>query len=306
MIRLAVYCAAALSFLFPYGTAWAETRLTASVTPNTATIGDRLEYEITIESDENVKPALRLDNPAPFEVLGVRTLESGGDNIQGIVFTLTVFKPGRRQLPVYKLLWLGADGKPKNSRTKPVFVEIRSVLKPGQTEPENLDIEPVADAKLDWTSYLLPAAMLSILTALAAAIFYYFNKKRKQRIEEKHARRLTPFEAAMERLERLDRENPYAAGNIKIHFSEISDTMRDYLKEEFVIDAPEKTTTELAKIFPASLDRQRGKLIPILELCDGVKFAKLIPPPEEAVKSLRDAGDFLKACAEGRTTCELP
>lgn len=284
-----------LVFLFfaPNG-ALAETNLTADVTPTSATIGDRLKYEITIKSDEKITPVLRLDNSAPFEVTGVKTFDEK-EGARKVVFTLVPFKTGLFKLPVYTLRWLGADGEPHMAQTEPLFLEISSVLKPGQTEPESFLIESVAEAKHDWKSYILPMILLICILLLVVALFYYLKKRKKVAGIEKPLHGLTPFEAAMERLKRIEEENLYAKGNIKLYFSEISDALRDYLKEEFSLDAPEKTTCELRRIWPAKLDPSKFPIISLLETCDSVKFAKAVPPPEEAARSLREAENFVRA-----------
>lgn len=280
--------------LFVSNSAFAETSLTANVTPQSATIGDRLKYEITITSDEKITPVLRLEKREPFEVIGVETLDED-EGVRKIIFTLASFKTGTFQLPVYTLRWMGVDGQPRMTKTEPLLIEIRSVLKPGQTEPESFLINSTAQARLDWKSYILPAILFLIVLALVAALFYYFKKRKKRAGSETPLNKLTPSELAMERLKRIEEENLYAKGNIKLYFSEISDVLRDYLKEEFSVDAPEKTTCEIRRIWPAKLENSRLPVISLLETCDSAKFAKAIPSPEDADKSLLSAKNFIGA-----------
>jgi len=294
--ELQVKAALFVFILFVSDGAFAETNLTAKVTPPSASIGDRLKYEITIKSDEKITPLLRLENRAPFEVMGVKSFDEK-EGVRKVVFTLASFKTGMFRLPVYTLNWMGEDGEPRMAQTEPLLVEIRSVLKPGQTEPESFLIEPAAEAKPDWKSYVLPMILLICFLSLVAAFLYYLKKRKKVAGTEKPLRGLTPSEAAMERLKRIEEENLYAKGNIKLYFSEISDALRDYLKEEFSVDAPEKTTCELRRIWPAKLDGSKFAVILLLEICDSAKFAKAVPPPEEAAKSLREAKNFVRSFA---------
>ncbi len=195
-----------VSMLFAANSAFAGTSLIADVTPQSATIGDRLKYEITINSDEKITPVLRLENREPFEVTGVKTLDENDGEKKGvhkIIFTLASFKTGTFQLPIYTLRWMGADGEPRMAQTEPLFVEILSVLKPEQTEPENFLIKPTAQAKLDWKSYILPMILLLAVLALVVALLYYLKKRRKRAGIEKPLRKLTPSETAMERLKRI-------------------------------------------------------------------------------------------------------
>jgi hypothetical protein len=296
-----INCFLCLAFLIP-ASASAKTFLDASVNPAAATIGDRLEYEITINVDEEesalVKPEMSLGETGLFEVLDVKT--SMKDKLtHKLLFTLAVFETGRLQLPVYSIHWVGADGGPHSAFTEPVFVEIVSILKPGRPEPENLDIGPPAEATLDYWAYLVPSALLAALLAVFVAAAWYLKKQSAKGIEVKSAvMDASPLERALMRLAELERKNLPASRGFKEFFTELSDTLRDYLEKEFSIDALEKTTFELERVWPDILSDQRGEVIALLEVCDSVKFAKAVPLRDEAGSALREARDFLTLSAK--------
>ena len=290
-------------FIFAFfiaNTAYANTVVTASVRPGAATVGDRLTYEITVTTDKEagapVKPEAVLGDTAPFELLDAKTVTEGEGSYK-LIFTLALFKTGRFQLPVYTLHWVDKDNNPHSLSTEPVFVEILSVLKPNRKEPVNLDIGPPAQARLDWRKYILPAAVAAALIALLAAAIWWFKKRPKQKIKVVEREIIAPAEAALRRLLELEKKNLPQSGQLKRYFTELSDSLREYLEKEFSIDALEKTTFELESELPKILKGQRERIISLLKMCDAVKFAKAAVPPEEAEKAIHETRDIIVAAS---------
>ncbi|MFQ5430889.1 MAG: hypothetical protein ACE5EN_00110 [Nitrospinota bacterium] len=282
-------------FIFAFfvaSTAHANTVVTASVNPAVAAVGDRLTYEITVTADQQtgapIKPEAVLGDSAPFELLDSKTLPVD-DRTHKLIFTLALFETGRFQLPVYTLHWVDKDNNPHSVSTEPVFVEILSVLKQDQKEPENLDIGPPAEAVLDWRKYILPSAVAAFLLAVLAVVIWWLKKRPKQTVKVIEQEIITPAEAALRRLAELENKNLLGSGQLKNYFTELSDSLREYLEKEFSIDAMEKTTFELESELPKILEGQGPQIISILEMCDSVKFAKAAVPTEEAARAITEA-----------------
>ena len=295
MNRLLVHSLIVFFLLAGQAFALAEVSITAAVTPEAATVGDLLKYEITVTANGQdsrlIKPLLRLDEPGIFEVIDSKTVVEG-DTILGIVFTLAVFETGRHKLPLYSIDWIDSSGAPQSVSTEPLFVEIISVLKTGRQGPELLDIRAVAEANPDWTGYVLPAAMLLALLAVVAAAAWQM-KKIAARKSKGPVKTETPVELALSRLAELESKNLPSHGRLKEYFTEISDTLRGYLYMEFSVDAPEKTTVELARDWPEIIGEHRAEVIALLEQCDSVKFAKYLPTAVETGDVLEKARGFI-------------
>lgn len=281
----------AIYLLLMAGSSFAEVAISAGVEPETATIGDRIFYIITLKADagEEVAPQVRLLKPEPFEVINVEVIKEG--SIAKIVFTLAAFDTGRLKLPVYVYEWPDTEGNPHNLETPELFVEIKSVIPEGSTEPDVDAIESAAEPKLDLMEYLLPAAGgLLFLAALAGVILYV----RKQRQPQAPIHKEPPYESAMKNLKRIGRESLYVKGKVKEFFTQISDVLRQYIEDEFGADAMEQTTFELARNFPPAIGKHKELVIRLLQTCDGAKFARAVPSPEEAADVLNNAFEFVK------------
>lgn len=276
-----------------YAAPAAALTLTAAVDPPAATIGDHLRYTITAHDAGDAELPLKLEKPEPFELLDARTDDTGGE--KKVVFTLTVFKTGALPLPAYSVLLTGADGKPETVSAPPVTVEIRSVLKPDAKEPAMMPIEDVANPVFDWKAYRWPVLAVLALVALLAALAYLLKKRaRKMAAVSPSVPVNPPFETALAALEKIEAENLYAAGRGKEYFAQIADTVRVYIRGEYGVDAPEKTTIELEAAWPAMLEEHRERVFYLLRTCDVAKFTKKLPGRDDATSVLAVAFYFVR------------
>lgn len=263
--------------------------LDAAVDPPAATIGDHFRYTITAHDDAGAELPLKLEKAEPFEVLDARPETAGGE--RKIIFTLTVFKTGTLTLPAYSVSRTAADGKTETVAAPPVTVEIRSVLKPDVKNPALMPIEDVLDPVLDWKKYIWPALALVVLLALLA---YLLKKREMKQAAAPPIPTRTPLEIALAELEKTEAENLYAAGRGKEYFAHIADTVRVYLHDEYGIDAPERTTTELEAAWPAALEDHRERVFYLLRTCDVAKFTQKLPGRDDATSTLAVAIYFVK------------
>ncbi|MDP3042703.1 MAG: hypothetical protein Q8N62_08305 [Candidatus Omnitrophota bacterium] len=125
--------------------------------------------------------------------------------------------------------------------------------------------------------------LLLILVLLAIAVFYFkFLSGRKKTpviVLQKSA-----DELAYEQLEKLKAKDLIRQGKIKEYYSEVSDIIRHYLENRFLLKAPEMTTEEFlfyVRDYSQLLSGHKTLLKEFLLACDLVKFAKYLPPIEE-------------------------
>lgn len=89
---------------------------------------------------------------------------------------------------------------------------------------------------------------------------------------------------ALRALERIKSEKLWQKGQVKLFYSQLTDTLRVYMEERFSFPAMEQTTPEILKSLK-TVDLADDKLLPkvqkILETADLAKFAKYEPLPDE-------------------------
>lgn len=125
--------------------------------------------------------------------------------------------------------------------------------------------------------------LLDILVVLVILVLLFIFLSRRKKapviIPKKPA-----HEIAYEQLDRLKAKDLIRQGRIKEYYSEISDIVRHYLENRFLLKAPEMTTEEFlfyVRDYGQLISEHKNLLKEFLQSCDLVKFAKYIPPAGE-------------------------
>lgn len=107
---------------------------------------------------------------------------------------------------------------------------------------------------------------------------------------------IPPYVTAIKELEQLKEEKLWQSGRVKEYYTRLTDTVRQYVADELQIPAMEQTSFETVQ----ALERNKlvdakdvEKVSGMLQAADFVKFAKSTPLPDENVRNLDIAYDFL-------------
>ena len=276
---------------------------TIDLTPSAPRLGDLLTLTLMVVAESGVA----VEMPAFGDALGrftivdfsprAQTTEDGGSRLSQR-YTLQATASGRHRVPRLRVEFVDdrpgrGDGKPRELLTEEVAFEVASVL-PDGTVPATLRParEPLPELEGPWLQGHWPwlaAGGLVMLAAGAAGVFVW----------RRHAAartRLTAFDRATTRLEKLRREGLPGAERADPWYVELSDIVRRYVEERFSLRAPELTTEEflLEAGRSAELSRShRDLLSDFLERCDRVKFARYAPREEESMVALEVTARFL-------------
>lgn len=164
------------------------------------------------------------------------------------------------------------------------------------------DIKPVINTPLIFAE-ILPYLLwtLAIITVFVLLGYLYFKyRKDKTPLTSIFKNEVTPLEPhvkALMELERIKEQKIWQQNQEKRYYSELTDTLRIYIEERYLIPAMESTTDELIHVMNKGKIAEKTvieNLKSILQLSDLVKFAKYIPLPEENDKNLSAAFEFVK------------
>ncbi|MDP2906293.1 MAG: hypothetical protein Q8O22_08345 [Candidatus Omnitrophota bacterium] len=120
-------------------------------------------------------------------------------------------------------------------------------------------------------------AAILLLVVGAALVFLYLSRRKSAAAV---VRKLLAHEIAYKQLEALRQSDLIRQGRIKEYYSQISDIIRHYLENRFLLKAPEMTTEEFLSYVrdKAEFVREHKALLKdFLVACDLVKFAKHAP-----------------------------
>ena len=212
-----------------------------------------------------------------------RTNSSGqGEETTSQVIEVTLFALGTFETPELPVTFRDSNGLVSDRHAPTVSLTVVSVLGEGDTELRDIR----AQAELP----LLPAWITGVMVALgalvAAGVIYLMLRRRSSQrpVPVPPSQVRSPFEIAMDELERIERLDLPGRQIYKEHSSLISDCLRRYLEAAYEAPLLERTTDEIrmalrkVSIHP----NLSSDTIELLRECDLVKFAKFEPGAEAA------------------------
>lgn len=160
------------------------------------------------------------------------------------------------------------------------------------------DIKPIQEPPFVWQDLLeylwLAVLILVILIILVVGIFLITRKKKKGYFFTPIIK-LPPHVSAINNLDKIKNEKIWHQGREKEYYTQITDTLREYIEERYGINAFEQTSDEILDSLRFEMESESAKenLQQILKLADLVKFAKYKPLIDENDLSLMNAYLFI-------------
>lgn len=210
-------------------------------------------------------------------------------------YTLTHWDSGFYVLePLY--IYFQNQNKIDSQQTEPFVITVQTVAV--DTSKSIRDIKPTMEVPITFMEilpWILLVLGILILVGIIIFLVIYFNKKTKNKLIE-NLPKIPPHQIALEKLAKLEANKLWQSGEIKPFYSELTEILRIYIEGIFEIPALESTTDEIMDgILTLNLPKEiRNNLRNLLMDSDLVKFAKSHPLPEDNIKYLREAEDFIR------------
>ncbi len=279
--------------------------VTSSVDRSQITIGDLIHYRIQVSRS----PEVKVEWPSPGSNLGAFEIrdyelpeprEENGRIIEEMQFTISTFDTGAFVIPPLGIRYvLPPDTNRYELKTEPIDIYVAS-LKPS-LDGDIRGLKPQGVLPRDWRRILMYAGIAVFALALIGGLWFYWRYRKSGRVPFVKPEPPRPaHEIALEALKALEAEQLLAQGQVKEHFSRLSDILREYLENRYFMPALESTTFEIVQYFSED-GRLGGQIEPlekVLNLCDLVKFAKYIPGEDEADEAMRLSYAFIEATRE--------
>ena len=271
--RLRLLMACALS-LFCFVSARAAD-VDATLSPNTARVGDTLRYEIRVTGATG--RTIHFAPPSGETVAVVRADSSR--RAQGVMtYTVAAYDTGRHELGNLPVV-VGDGAVAETLYTPSSAVLIRSIV-PDSAQAIQ-PIKPYREHPFQLRELLAWIWIPIALVVLGAAWWVWRRFIRKRAAgEESPAIPLPPADReAVQNLIALKEKKYPARGMLKEFFTEYSYIMRRYLERRYEFPALEMTTFDISREIEerALPDILETRLLPALRESDLVKFAKFVP-----------------------------
>jgi hypothetical protein len=201
-----------------------------------------------------------------------------------------VFNLGQFQTPPLSVSVVDSAGNISAHEAAPASLTVNPTL----TGEDTLlrDIKPQVEMIVPPISPLIiGAAVLSVLAVIVAVTLMMGRLRQPPIVVDTR----TIGEKTQDELSEIQEMNLLAAGDYKRHYALLSDCIRRYIESIYNIPATDRTTGELRR------DLKNTDIVPdnaqfvvdLLATCDLVKFAKVMPSPEEAERAVEVARQFV-------------
>ena len=282
--------------------------INASVDRQEATIGEPVQYAITVKHPASIEVSF----PDVAETLGGLHVDRRGTQpdrrdhslvVAGRWYQLSTMSVGTYTIPAAVATYHGSDGVVREVLGEAVTVTVKSIL-PAHWESEDIrDIKPPIPRGRGWWW-----AWIGLVVAVVGGFGVWWSRRQGRSVGPQGPPPRSPHDVALEALEVLRHERLPAQGRYEEYYVRLSDIVRRYVEQRFTLRAPEMTTEEFLQA--ASQDEsltqaQRQLLREFLVHCDLVKFARYQPSEQEAEQMFAAAVRFVQETTRVEETTPL-
>jgi hypothetical protein len=257
--------------------------------PARLTVGDRFEVALRVSAPKgSLVTGPLADSTGAFVVAGeTRKTAMRRDHFE-TTYRLSVagFEAGRHALPRFVFL-VHTGGRIDTLRSDTASVTIASVLPEKMADIHGLAPPETFPNHLLW---IIPA-ILVVAGALAFLGVRLYRRWRTIQVMDRPA--LPPWEEALAALDAMPWREWLQEGQAKRYYYALSQVLKRYIERRFEFDAVEQTTTELLASMRAHKTPMRDDIGKFFARYDLVKYAKWVPPVEEAESSIGQVREFV-------------
>jgi hypothetical protein len=265
-------------------------------------IGDQAQIELNAnvpKGERLIWPIFKDSLGTHFDIVNESAIDTIADStgngmrlIQKI--NITSFDSGRHTLPVFSFDFIKATGDTNSIISDGLLIDVLTI--PVDTTKAIKDIRDVLDVPFEIGEYI-PWIIggLVLVAILVAGIYLWLNKKKPAAEIKPAAPKIPAWQLALSALDVIEKEKVWQEGKSKQYQSDITDTLRKYIEEQFKLPAMESTTDETLMLlrnndFSQEAQQQMRQL---LTLADLIKFAKQEALPADHERSMRMAREFI-------------
>ena len=259
-------------------------------------VGDRIYFDVSVlHEDESNIHYIPQDQSELFIILSYSSNIQNQDNeIQTVFhFTSAFFDTGLQTIPPQEFILTSSEDSLK-IYSDSLQVLLHSILPADSVALK--DIKPPVSLHLGFWDIALPLLIIAII--IFVIILIMRSRKGLALIPEKKKKILPAHVIALKKIEQLKLQDYIAKGDIKRYYVEVSWISREYLENRYHKPFLEMTGFEIRQSLKDLNADKRMETNNILQECDRVKFAKHIPPIQDAEKILNELVDVIFATKE--------
>lgn len=257
-----------------------------------------IRLELSVDAGNRVKmPEFKTGSVNGLEVLDtkadVRSINEGKREVYTNEYLITTFDSTLYSIPPFEVLVNDSA-----FRSNPLALAVYSVPIDTANLQNICGPKTIQDVELTWEEYRDSVYLGVILAILGAVLAWVVTRlvKNKPIIRIiKIKPKLPSHITALNRIEEIKGDKSLRLeGNTKEYYTQLTDTLREYMRDRYGFNATEMTTSEIVGHLLKIQDKESIKdLKEILQVADLVKFAKLHPSINENDRNMANAIEFV-------------
>ncbi len=137
------------------------------------------------------------------------------------------------------------------------------------------DIEDAPFSWDDWANVVYGSLLIILLLILTFVMLVWLKQGNPIIRIIRHKAKLPPHQVAMNEIQRIKEEKTWASEDSKEYYTQLTDTLRNYIQERYGFRAMDMTSSEIIERLVQENDEQAlSELRQLFETADLVKFAK--------------------------------
>lgn len=280
--------------------AYCQTSVKAELDSAQILIGDQAVLSLSIMSSKGSSVEIPQYKAGNFLSNGVEIVDVSGDTTeisdeQQLIqrrISITAWDEGTYTIPSQTIKVGGKTYNTNQQILKVLTIEV-DTLHPEQIKPA----KDVMDNPFSWLEWL-PLLGWIIVVGLLVVVFICLRKllmSNKRIFSLKRAKKLLPHEKALMSIEKIKQEQQEQLVDQKTYYTQLTDTLREYLEDRFSINAMEMTSGEIVDRLMAEDDMTKiEELRELFMTADLVKFAKYSTPNNENEMYLANVAQFVE------------
>lgn len=257
-----------------------------------------IRLELSVDAGNRVKmPEFKTGSVNGLEVLDtkadVRSINEGKREVYTNEYLITTFDSTLYSIPPFEVLVNDSA-----FRSNPLALAVYSMPIDTANLQNICGPKAIQDVELTWEEYRDSVYLGVILAILGAVLAWVVTRlvKNKPIIRIiKIKPKLPSHITALNRIEEIKGDKSLRLeGNTKEYYTQLTDTLREYMRDRYGFNATEMTTSEIVGHLLKIQDKESIKdLKEILQVADLVKFAKLHPSINENDRNMANAIEFV-------------
>ncbi len=256
-------------------------------------VGDRIYFDVSILHNEEIGVHYVQQKPSEIFVIisystDIKQINDGSKT--DFRFMSAFFDTGLQTIPQQEFILTSLED------TVSVYSDSLQVLVHSILPADSValkDIKPPVSLYLDFWDIALPLLIIAVI--IFVIIIITRRKKGLALIPEKKKKIIPAHVIALKKIELLKLQDYIIKGDIKYYYVEISWIGREYLENRYHKPFLEMTGYEIRHVLKDLNVEKRMETNAILQESDRVKFAKYIPPIQDAEKILDELVEVIHA-----------